>query len=165
MHRPPAWLVFSGTMLEFMIRCSLRSHFRVVEKFQWEGGLHRSPGHLYILTWLSPVPKAKHDSSLNTTFCRFVTFHFALAWYHCRQSRWYFGFKGSSRKEHLDCRFVSASHLEIICGTTSSSTSVCIVERVHCENHEGLLHDPSILSPHCSRSSSPDVGTISPSLL
>ncbi|GFW80997.1 uncharacterized protein TNCV_4803651 [Trichonephila clavipes] len=43
------------------------------------GNLYRSPGCLHTRTRLSSVPKTNRDSSLNTTFCLYVTVHIDLA--------------------------------------------------------------------------------------
>ncbi|GFY22619.1 uncharacterized protein TNCV_2178801 [Trichonephila clavipes] len=90
--------------------------------------LSRVPPHPY--TRLSSVPKTNRDSSLNTTFCQYVTFHIDLVWHHCRRSSRCYGVKGSARKGLLDLRFASARCLEIVCGTIDTPTSARIVERV-----------------------------------
>ncbi|GFS88348.1 uncharacterized protein TNCV_1751111 [Trichonephila clavipes] len=94
------------------------------------GELYRSPGCLHPRTRLSFVPKTNRDSSLNTAFCQSVTFHFDLAWNHCRHSCRCSGVKGSARKVRLDLRFDSTRCLEIVCGTIATPTSARIVERV-----------------------------------
>ncbi|GFU05466.1 uncharacterized protein TNCV_3291101 [Trichonephila clavipes] len=106
----------------------LAGKLRPFRKVWWE--LYRSPGRLHTRTRLSSVPKTNRDSSLNTTFCQFVTFHIVLAWHHCRRSCRCFGVKGSARKGHLDLRFASARCLEIVCGTIATPPSARIVERV-----------------------------------
>ncbi|GFU14371.1 uncharacterized protein TNCV_3097781 [Trichonephila clavipes] len=70
--------------------------------------LYCSPGRLHTRTRLSTVPKTNRDSSLNTTFWQYVTFHIHLAWHHCRRSCRCSGVKGSARKGRLDLRFPSA---------------------------------------------------------
>ncbi|GFY00235.1 uncharacterized protein TNCV_4664871 [Trichonephila clavipes] len=94
------------------------------------GGLYRSPGCLHTRTRLSSVPKTNRDSSLNTTFCQFVTFHIDLAWHHCRRSCRCSGVKGSARKGCWDLRFASARCMEIVCGTIATPTAARIFERV-----------------------------------
>ncbi|GFY18965.1 uncharacterized protein TNCV_3876531 [Trichonephila clavipes] len=98
------------------------------------GELYRSPGHLHTSTRLSCVPKTNRDSSLNTTFCQFVTFHIDLAWHHCRRCCRCSGVKGRARKGCLDLRFASARCLEIVCETIATPTSARIVERVTVES-------------------------------
>ncbi|GFS77923.1 uncharacterized protein TNCV_2028051 [Trichonephila clavipes] len=88
---------------------------------------------LHTRTRLSSVPKTNQDSSLNTTFCQYVTFHIDLAWHHCRRSCRCSGVKGSAQKGRLDLRFASARCLEIPCGTVATPTSARIVERVTME--------------------------------
>ncbi|GFY19491.1 uncharacterized protein TNCV_4646651 [Trichonephila clavipes] len=92
--------------------------------------LYCSPGRLHTRTRLSSVPKTNRDSSLNTTFCQYVTFRIDLAWHHCRRSCRCSGVKGSARKGRLDLRFAFARCLEIVCGTVATPTSARIVERV-----------------------------------
>ncbi|GFU25059.1 uncharacterized protein TNCV_568141 [Trichonephila clavipes] len=70
------------------------------------------------------------DSSLNTNFCQYVTFHIDLTWHHCRRSCRCSGVKGIARKGRLDLRFASERCLEIACGTIATPTSARIVERV-----------------------------------
>ncbi|GFY10800.1 uncharacterized protein TNCV_1123231 [Trichonephila clavipes] len=101
-----------------------------VEQCVWGGELYLSPGCLHTRTRLSSVPKTNRDSSLNTTFCKSVTFHIDLAWHHCRRSCRCSSVKGSARKGRLDLRFASARCLEIVCGTIATPTSARIVERV-----------------------------------
>ncbi|GFX97938.1 uncharacterized protein TNCV_4905891 [Trichonephila clavipes] len=72
---------------------------------------------------------SNRNSSLNTTFCQYVTFHIDLALHHCRRSCRCSGVKGSARKGRLDLRFASARYLEIVCGTVATPTSARIVER------------------------------------
>ncbi|GFS65174.1 uncharacterized protein TNCV_2321 [Trichonephila clavipes] len=69
-------------------------------------------------------------TSLNTTFCQSVTFHFGLAWNHCRRSCRCSGVKGTARKGRLDLKFASARGLGNVCGTIATPTSARIVERV-----------------------------------
>ncbi|GFS86717.1 uncharacterized protein TNCV_2407301 [Trichonephila clavipes] len=92
--------------------------------------LYRSRGHLHTRTRLSSVPKTNRDSSQNTTFCQYGTFHTDLAWHHCSRSCRYSGVKGSARKGRLDLLFSSARCLEIVSGTIATPTSARIVERV-----------------------------------
>ncbi|GFS67668.1 uncharacterized protein TNCV_4363551 [Trichonephila clavipes] len=94
------------------------------------GGLYRSTGRLHTRTRLSSVPKINRDSSLNTTFCQYVTFHIDLAWHHCRRSFRCSGVRGSAQKGCLDLRFASARSQETVCGTIATPTSARIVERV-----------------------------------
>ncbi|GFW54434.1 uncharacterized protein TNCV_1607981 [Trichonephila clavipes] len=89
--------------------------------------LTRAPAHPYTVIF---CPETNRDSSLNTTFCQFVTFHIDLAWHHCRRSVRCSGVKGSARKWHLILRFASARCLEILCGTIVTPTSARIAERV-----------------------------------
>lgn len=90
--------------------------------------LYRLPGHLHTCPHM--CPQSKEVSYLNTSFCQSVVFHVALAWHHCRRMRRCFRVKDSARKERLECRFISTKHPEIICRTTGTPTSICIVERV-----------------------------------
>ncbi|GFS69361.1 uncharacterized protein TNCV_4011701 [Trichonephila clavipes] len=92
--------------------------------------LYHTPGRLHTRTRLSSVPKTNRDSSLNTTFCQYVTFHIYLARHHCKRSCRCSGVKGSARKGHLDLRFAFARCLEVISGTIATPTSAHIVERV-----------------------------------
>ncbi|GFU86190.1 uncharacterized protein TNCV_368481 [Trichonephila clavipes] len=85
---------------------------------------------LHTRTRLSSVPKTNRDSSLNTTFCQYVTFSIHLAWHHCRRSCRCSGVKGNVRKGRLDFRFAPARCLEIVCGKIATPTSACVVERV-----------------------------------
>ncbi|GFY13060.1 PHD and RING finger domain-containing protein 1 [Trichonephila clavipes] len=85
---------------------------------------------LHTRTRLTSVPKTIWDSSLNTTFCQFVTFHIDLAWHHCRRNCRCSGVKGNARKGHLDLRFASARCREIVCGTIATPTSARIIEQV-----------------------------------
>ncbi|GFX80815.1 uncharacterized protein TNCV_3215631 [Trichonephila clavipes] len=87
--------------------------------------LTRAPPHPYTVII---CPKTNRDSSLNITFCQSVTFHFDLAWHHCRRSCRCSGVKGSARKGRLDLRFASARCLEIVCGTIATPMS----SRSHC---------------------------------
>ncbi|GFX80835.1 uncharacterized protein TNCV_3215831 [Trichonephila clavipes] len=144
---------------------TITSAVRAVRRATVWGQLYRSPGRLHTRTRLSSVPKTNRDSSLNITFCQSVTFHFDLAWHHCRRSCRCSGVKGSARKGRLDLRFASARCLEIVCGTIATPMS----SRSHCGDHKCLPRDPSILSPRGlpgrSRPGFPRVGTFSCPLL
>ncbi|GFX54155.1 uncharacterized protein TNCV_2337911 [Trichonephila clavipes] len=92
--------------------------------------MYRSPWRPHTRTRLSSVPKTNRDSSLNTAFCQYVTFHIDLAWHHYRRSCRCSGVKGSARKGRLDLRFASERCLEIVCGTIATPSFARIVERV-----------------------------------
>ncbi|GFS65159.1 uncharacterized protein TNCV_204541 [Trichonephila clavipes] len=86
--------------------------------------LTRAPAHR---TRLSCVPKTNRDTSLNTSFCQSVTFHFGLACNHCRRScRCSKGLHGRA----LGFKICFCKGSEIVCGTLATPTSARIVERV-----------------------------------